>query len=111
MRENKKPNKPQREQRSNCGGGNAAVLWYNVAMKSFAIEIIPDEEMGGFTARIPGIPAYGEGETEDAAIADLKEGVAAYVTAFGIENALERMSVPTKLRRVETSLEEFSLQA
>ena len=80
-------------------------------MKSFAIEIIPDEEIGGFTARIPGIPVYGEGETEDAAIANLKDGIAAYVAEFGIENALERMSVPTKLRRIEASLEEFSLQA
>ena len=78
-------------------------------MKEFAIEITPDEEVGGFTARIPGIPAYGEGETESVAIADLKEAVAAYVLAFGIEDALDRMSVPTKLHRIETSLEEFSL--
>lgn len=35
------------------------------------IEIIPDLEKGGFTARFPDIPAYGEGETEDEAIADL----------------------------------------
>ena len=36
------------------------------------IELIPDLEEGGFTARIPDIAAYGEGETEDEAIADLK---------------------------------------
>ena len=64
----------------------------------------PDEEVGGFTATILGIPAYGEGDTEKAAIADLKGAVAAYVSAFGTEDALERMSVPTELRRINTSL-------
>ena len=34
------------------------------------VELIPDHEQGGFTARLPDIPAYGEGETEDEAIAD-----------------------------------------
>ena len=32
----------------------------------------------GFTARIPDVPAYGEGETEEAAIADLKEAIRGY---------------------------------
>jgi hypothetical protein len=39
------------------------------------VELIPDSELGGFTARIPDIPAYGEGETEDEAIGDLEEAV------------------------------------
>ena len=47
-------------------------------MKSLTVELIPDPEMGGFTARVPDIPAYGEGETEDAAIEDLKQALAAY---------------------------------
>ena len=42
-------------------------------MKSLTVEIIPDPEQGGFTARAPDIPAYGEGETEEAAIADLQK--------------------------------------
>jgi hypothetical protein len=29
------------------------------------IEIIPDAHLGGFTGRLPDIPAYGEGETEE----------------------------------------------
>jgi hypothetical protein len=29
------------------------------------VEIIPDPEEGGFTARVPDLPAYGEGETEE----------------------------------------------
>ena len=37
------------------------------------IEIISDPELGGFTARLPDIPAYGEGETENEAIDDLQE--------------------------------------
>src|SRR5207248_1305313 len=33
-------------------------------MPRLTVELIPDPEQGGFTARIPDIPAYGEGETE-----------------------------------------------
>ncbi len=41
------------------------------------VERIADEEQGGFTARIPDIPASGEGETEDEAIADARKPYAA----------------------------------
>ena len=61
-------------------------------MRRFTVEIIPDLEYGGFTARVPDIPAYGEGATEDEAVADLREAVAAYVEAFGMEDALARMN-------------------
>ena len=60
-------------------------------MLGLTVEIIPDAEQGGFTARVPDIPAYGEGNTEDEAIADLKEALAAYVEAFGLEDALARV--------------------
>ena len=60
-------------------------------MLGLTVEIIPDTEQGGFTARVPDIPAYGEGSTEDEAIADLKEALAAYVEAFGLEDALARV--------------------
>ena len=33
-------------------------------MRRFTVEIIPDREQGGFTARVPDIPPHGEGETE-----------------------------------------------
>lgn len=39
---------------------------------NIALELCPDPEQGGCTARVPDIPAYGEGETEEAAIADFK---------------------------------------
>lgn len=54
------------------------------------VEIIPDPELGGFTARLPGIPAYGEGETTDEAIADLKIAVRAYLEAFALEGRQAR---------------------
>lgn len=76
-------------------------------MKPINIELIPDEEVGGFTAQIRGIPAYGEGRTEDEAIKDLKEAVAAYVSAFGIEDALARIMRPA-FRTLPMSLKEFS---
>lgn len=58
------------------------------------VELIPDPEQGGFTARLPDLPAYGEGETEDEAIADLKEAVRGYIETFGLEDALARLTSP-----------------
>ncbi len=56
--------------------------------RQLTAELIPDPEEGGFTARVPDIPAYGEGETEEEALADLKEALQAYSEAFGLEDAL-----------------------
>ena len=67
-------------------------------MRRFTVEIIPDLEQGGFTARVPDIPAYGEGATEEEAMADLREAVKAYVEAFGTEDALARLNQPIALR-------------
>ena len=78
-------------------------------MKSIAIELILDHDVGGFTARIPDIPAYGEGETKAEAIADLKEAIAAYVSSFGMEVALARINTPAELRHIRGNLKEFSL--
>lgn len=63
-------------------------------MSTLTVELIPDLEVGGFTARAPDIPAYGEGETEEDAIADLKEALAAYVEAFGLADAVARLNPP-----------------
>ncbi len=71
------------------------------------VELIPDEEQGGFTARIPDIPAFGEGETEDEAIADLQEAVRGYIEVFGLADALERISYPT-FRRLDWDLTELA---
>ena len=62
---------------------------------SLLVELIPDTEQGGFTARLPDIPAYGEGETEEEAIVDLKEAIRGYIETFGLEDALSRLSVPS----------------
>jgi predicted RNase H-like HicB family nuclease len=70
---------------------------------SLTIEMIPDPEQGGFTARLPDIPAYGEGETEQEAIDDLKEAVRGYIETFGLEDALARVSQPA-LRTIELDL-------
>jgi predicted RNase H-like HicB family nuclease len=61
---------------------------YNTVMRRLTVEFIRDLEYGEFTAHVPNIPAYGEGATEDEAVADLREAVAAYVAAFGMEDAL-----------------------
>lgn len=73
-------------------------------MKPLIVELIPDADLGGFTARVPDIPAYGEGETEDAAIADLREALAAYVETFGVEDAMSRLNAPSSLRVLDLQL-------
>jgi predicted RNase H-like HicB family nuclease len=74
---------------------------------TLTIELIPDPEQGGFTARLPDIPAYGEGETEQEAIEDLKEAVRGYIETFGLEDALARVSNPA-LRTIELDLSELA---
>jgi predicted RNase H-like HicB family nuclease len=77
-------------------------------MQGLTVEIIPDPEQGGFTARVPDIPAYGEGATEDEAVADLMEALAAYVEAFGFEDALSRVNAPISLRQLDLRLEDLA---
>ncbi len=74
---------------------------------SLTIELIPDPEEGGFTACVPDIPAYGEGETEDEAIDDLKEALRAYIEAFGLDAAIARVSSPT-VRQIDLDLTELA---
>jgi hypothetical protein len=65
--------------------------------KSITVELIPDPELGGFTARVSDIPAYGEGDTEEAPIADLREAILGYISTFGLQEALSRVSAPLSL--------------
>ena len=76
-------------------------------MKSITVELIPDQEQGGFTARIPDIPAYGEGETETEAIADLKEAVRGYIETYGLEDALSRLTEPV-VRQLDWDLADLA---
>lgn len=77
-------------------------------MSRITVELIPDPEVGGFTARVPDIPAYGEGHTEEEAIADLKEALAAYVEAFGLEEATTRLNPPSSLRHLDLEWEDLA---
>jgi predicted RNase H-like HicB family nuclease len=74
---------------------------------SLTIEIIPDPELGGFTARLPDLPAYGEGETEQEAIDDLKEAIRGYIETFGLEDAQSRISQPA-LRTIDLDIAELA---
>jgi predicted RNase H-like HicB family nuclease len=69
-------------------------------MKHLTVELIPDTEIGGYTARVPDIPAYGEGETEEDATADLRIALCAYIEAFGIEEAATRLNAPSSELRM-----------
>ncbi len=76
-------------------------------MNHLVAELIPDPELGGFTARLPDIPAYGEGDTEDEAVADLKIALAAYIEAFGYDDAMSRVVTPT-IRALDWDLAEIA---
>ena len=81
----------------------APSLKKTTAKKKFpmvTIELIPDTEQGGFTAHIPNIPAYGEGQTEEEAIRDLKVGLQAFIEENGMTEALLRINAPSQLRKV-----------
>ena len=84
---------------------SAGICW--TKLNELAVELIPDMTEGGFTARVPDIPAYGEGETEDTAIADLKEALRGYIATFGMDDGLQRLNTPIKLRVVEMDLAEL----
>lgn len=77
-------------------------------LQQITVEIIPDPEEGGYTARIPDVPAYGEGETEEEAIADLKEALQAYIEAFGVEDALAKVNAPSTLRKLQWDLRDLA---
>ena len=77
----------------------------NVTM--LTIELIPDPELGGFSARVPDIPAYGEGATEDEAVQDLREALKGYIETFGIDDALARLSPPLTLRQIDLDLRQL----
>ena len=69
------------------------------------VELTRDNDLGGFTARLPDIPAYGEGETEEEAIADLKIALSAYIDEFGIADARSRLNSPSALRTLDWNLD------
>jgi hypothetical protein len=54
------------------------------------------------------IPAYGEGDTEEQALADLREALAAYVEAFGIDDAIARVNSPSSMRRLDVDLADLA---
>lgn len=76
-------------------------------MDALMIELIADPELGGFTARLPDVPAYGEGETADEAIADLRAALTAYIETFGLQDAMDRMLRP-ELRPAGWDLKELA---
>jgi hypothetical protein len=77
-------------------------------MPRVSIELIPDPDVGGFTARVPGLPAYGEGATEGDAIEDLKEAVRGCIESFGLAHALARISPPVEGRQPDLDLDKLA---
>ena len=76
-------------------------------LKRLAVELMPDPRLRGYRARVPDLPSYGEGETEEEAIADLKEAVGTYVEEFGLEDVTARLNAPSSLRQLDPELEDL----
>lgn len=76
-------------------------------MDQLIVELISDPDEGGFTARVPDVPAYGEGDTEEEAIADLKIALRGYIKAFGIDDALARVTSSIRIRELDMNLQEL----
>jgi predicted RNase H-like HicB family nuclease len=55
------------------------------------IELMRSPRAGWYRAHIPNIPAYGDGETEEEALADLKNSLLGYVEEFGLDDVLSRI--------------------
>jgi len=75
---------------------------------AISIELIPDPDEGGYTACVPDIPAYGEGETEDDAIADLKVALKAFIEVAGLDEALSRVRPRAVVRELDLDLAELA---
>jgi predicted RNase H-like HicB family nuclease len=48
------------------------------------VHIVRNRTEGWYRAHIPGIAAYGDGDTEEEAMADLENSLEGYVEAFGL---------------------------
>src|ERR1700761_2697242 len=70
------------------------------SMTRLSIELIEDLEFGGSAARLPDFPAYGAGETEAEAIADLKEAICGYIETFGRADAIARTNTTNRRKSV-----------
>ncbi len=77
-------------------------------MARLIVELIADPEFGGLTARLPDLPADGEGATEAEAIADLKEPVRGDIETFGLSDALARITTTIEVRRLDWDLAELA---
>ena len=78
-------------------------------MDHIPVEFVHDPQEGGFTARIPDIPAYGEGDNEESALADLREAVSAYISAYGTADALARLNSQIRIQEIRaSSLKDFA---
>lgn len=76
--------------------------------KGLSVALIPDQELGGFTAHVPNIPAFGEGVTEEEAIADLKEARIGYIETFGLQDTVSRIAQSPKVCFVQWDLDELA---
>jgi predicted RNase H-like HicB family nuclease len=72
------------------------------------VELIPYEELGGFTATVPDIPAYGEGETEAAAIEDLKQALRLFIEVRALDHAQSLIRPPAVIRPLDLDLAELT---
>ena len=64
-------------------------------------------EQGKVEARIPNVPVIGEGNTEDEAIANLKQSFFDYTKRVGLQTTLSQFNFPSAFRYLEWDLAEI----
>ncbi|MBI3619186.1 hypothetical protein HY213_04115 [Candidatus Peregrinibacteria bacterium] len=67
------------------------------------VTFVLDEELGIWTAYVPDVAAYGEGETKEDALEDLKKAVALYIEAAGEEAFYAHLAPVAEYKKIPLS--------
>lgn len=70
-------------------------------MQTVTVSFVWDEELGIYSAHIADIPVCGEGSTKEAALQNLKEGIALYIEEEGKEALLSGVIGRTEHEEIE----------
>lgn len=84
-------NRSRASRRLDSAGGKVYDRARMTKSTTIRIELVWSCDAGWVRAHISTIPAYGDGETEEEALADLQNSLAGYVEAFGLADTLARI--------------------
>lgn len=68
------------------------------------VAFVLDKELGIWTAYIPDVPAYGEGDSKEDALKDLKKAVALYIEEAGLDAFQTHLAPATEYKKIPLSI-------